>query len=241
MFEFSLSQARATVGALALSALAACSGGASRPAGPAAIGNPVAEIDAIVDLLNRGDADAARKRLRAALKRAPQDSSARLLLDSIERDARTALGPISYAYTVRPGDTMLGLADRLLGNRLKFYQLSRYNVIATPATLSAGTTLRIPGEPPRLPQPRPESQRPPAATAPVPRPRPSAIKPPAARADPAAARRARAAGLAALNAGNVDRAVAQLRRAAALDPGSAPIQRDLQRAQRIAATVRAAR
>jgi EAL domain-containing protein (putative c-di-GMP-specific phosphodiesterase class I) len=59
------------------------------------------------------------------------------------------------------------------------------------------------------------------------------------RANPAAAQRARSAGLAALNRGAVKQAVGLLQRAHALDPGNAVILRDLQRAERIAATVRA--
>jgi hypothetical protein len=49
----------------------------------------------------------------------------------------------------------------------------------------------------------------------------------------------RSAGLAALNRGAVKQAVGLLQRAHALDPGNAVILRDLQRAERIAATVRA--
>ncbi|MDB5737864.1 MAG: hypothetical protein JWO65_1532, partial [Sphingomonas bacterium] len=60
-------------------------------------------------------------------------------------------------------------------------------------------------------------------------------------ANPALAARMRAAGLAALNQGNVDRAVALLRRASQLDPGNALIGRDLERAERIARTVKARR
>jgi Flp pilus assembly protein TadD len=66
-------------------------------------------------------------------------------------------------------------------------------------------------------------------------------KPVAPLANPAVARQLRAAGLAALNQGNIDRAVALLRRAATLDPGNPLIARDLGRAERIAATVRARR
>ena len=60
-----------------------------------------------------------------------------------------------------------------------------------------------------------------------------------AAANPAAARAARTAGLVALNQGAVQRAVGLLRRAATLDPGNPLIARDLARAERIAATVRA--
>lgn len=234
-------------------ALSACG---QKPA-PAPVGNlavaeaPATEIAAIAALLDQGNDKEARKRLRGVLKTSPNDPEAQLLRDSIERDAKELLGPESYPYVVKPGETMSGLAQRLLGNRLKAYQLARYNGIAVPASLAAGTTIRIPGTPPRPPAPRPEpakpaptpaKPRPAAPDKPAPKPTsPTATAPARPAANPAAAQRARAAGLAALNAGNVNAALAQLRRAAALDPGNAVIARDLARAERIAATVRARR
>lgn len=227
----------------ALAALAACSGGPSRPGvgtAPPAV-STAAEIETAVGLLNRGEHKDARKRLRAVLKREPMNASAKLLLDSIEGNAQEQLGPRSFAYTVRPGDTMAELADRFLGNRLKFYQLARYNGLENPSALTAGQSIRIPGEAPRPPAPRPEPQRPSTPSTrptPAPTPAPAPVKP---AGNPAAARQARAAGLAALNQGKVAQAVTLLRRAAALDPGNPVIARDLARAERIAATVRARR
>jgi LysM repeat protein len=236
----------AGVGALAL---AACSAGPARvKTAPAPPTTPAAnETDAVFDLLMQGKDAAARKKLKAILKRDPMNASARLLSDSIERDPKELLGPQSYAYVVAPGETMVGLAQRFLGNRLKAYQLVRYNGLKAPVTLVAAQVLRIPGEPPRPPEPavRPESA--PAKSAPtkstLPKPKASSPKPAAPAAspagNPAAARQLRTAGLAALNQGNVDRAVGLLRRAAQLDPGNTVIARDLGRAERIAATVRA--
>jgi hypothetical protein len=226
-----------------LAALAACSKGPSRPETAAPVLSPQAEIEAVVALLEKGQEDQAKKRLRAVLKRSPNDAPAQLLLDSIERDPKELLGPESYPYTVKPGETWTSLAERLLGNRLKFYQLARYNGLSAAIPLSPGQGVRIPGEPPRPPAPRPEPRKDTPAPAPsTPKPKPSAPKPAAPTqpiGNPSAARQARAAGLAALNQGKVAQAVALLRRAASLDPGNALIQRDLQRAQRIAATVRA--
>ena len=228
-----------------LAALAACSSGPqARPeATVAPVPTVAAEIDAIVTLLDAGDAKAARRRLTAVLKREPQNAEAQLLLDSIDNDARAALGPTSYPYEVQPGDTMAGIAQRLLGNRLKFYQLARYNDVAIPRDLPVGRTLRIPGTAPRpAPVARPEPPRP-ARPAPPPAAAKAKAAAPAAPTrsarNPAAAQQSRAAGLAALNQGNVARAVGLLRRARALDPANALIARDLQRAERIQATVRA--
>ena len=55
-----------------------------------------------------------------------------------EGDARADLGSTSYPYTVAPGDTMSALAERFLGNRLKSYQLARYNGLDDPAALRRG-------------------------------------------------------------------------------------------------------
>ncbi len=237
-----------TMGAASLAlALAACGGGPrvekSAPPPPAA--TTAGEVDAIAAMLDRGEAKFARKRIAAALKRDPMNASLLLLRDSIERDPVDLLGPQSYPYVTRPGDTMQGLAARLLGNRLKAYQLARYNRIEVPASLIAGTTLRIPGQPPRPPAPVPVRRPDPAparpAPAPAAKPKPAPAAPATPVRNPAAAARARGAGLAALNAGKAGQAVGLLRRAAALDPGNPAIARDLARAERIAAAVRARR
>lgn len=225
----------------ALGALEACSGHVPHPQVPVAIAPASGEIDAILALLMQGDTKAAQGKLKALLKRDPMNASALVLRESIDSDAKAALGPESYAYTVRPGDTMVDLSQRFLGNRLKAYQLARYNGITNPSTLAAGQVLQIPGEAPHAAAARPASE-PEHSHAQTPAERPKPAPAPAAPAtDPAAARQARSAGLAALAQGNVTRAVAMLRRAHALDPSSPLIARDLARAERIANTVRARR
>lgn len=238
----SVKRSRLAVVLIGACALAACSGGPGRVKSvtpPPATVSPAREVDAAFDLLMAGQTGAADKRLKALLKREPGNPAAQLLRDSIARDPKDLLGPDSYAYTVRAGDTITGLAERLLGNRLKAYQLLRYNGLKAPAVLTPGQSVRIPGEMPRA---EPVRRLEPTAPSTTPKPKPVAPKPAsptAPAANPAAARQARAAGLAALNQGNVGRAVALLRRAAALDPGNPVIARDLARAERIAATVRA--
>jgi pyruvate/2-oxoglutarate dehydrogenase complex dihydrolipoamide acyltransferase (E2) component len=227
-------------------ALAACaSGPKSRPAPAGNAAADAASVDRVVTLLDTGQESAARKELKAVLKRAPNDPAALVLRDSLDKDPVELLGPRSFSYTVKPGETMLVLADRFLGNRLKSYQLARYNGIAVPASLTAGTVLKIPGEAPR-PTPAPAPTRPepakPGKTKPKPAaPKPSMPAPARPAANPVAAAQARAAGLAALNGGRVAQAVNLLRRARALDPGNPLIQRDLARAERIAQAVRTKR
>jgi pyruvate/2-oxoglutarate dehydrogenase complex dihydrolipoamide acyltransferase (E2) component len=228
----------ALAGALAL---AACSKAPPPKTAPVPVPVAVAEsdIDGVQALLMQGDSKSAGEQLEPLLKREPMNPQLLLLRDSIVGDPREQLGPVSYPYVVRPGETIEQLAERLLGNRLKAYQLARYNGLATPSALAAGQAIRIPGTPPR-PKVQPAPERP-SRSAPAPKPRPATPAPAPAKpaTNPAAAQRARSAGLAALNRGAVNEAVTQLQRAHALDPGNAMILRDLQRAQRIAATVRA--
>lgn len=222
-------------------ALSACGPGGG-PRTPATVAAPQSPLDAAVDLLDQGNEKGALKRLRPLLKANPNDPQANVLLESIRRDPVELLGAKSFAYTVQPGDTMIGLSQRFLGNRLKFYQLARYNHVAPPASLSAGTLLRIPGEAPRPEAPRAEpAPVEPARAAPRAKAKPKAPAPAAAPAktatDPTAALKLRGLGLAALNQGKVTQAVGLLRHAAALDPGNPLIVRDLARAQRIAQAV----
>lgn len=225
-------------------ALAACSAGPGRvkplSAPPAA--SVASETDAAFDLLMQGKEALAAGKLRSILKRDPMNPAATMLMGSIAGDPKDLLGPQSYPYTVSAGDTIEGLSERFLGNRMKAYQLVRYNGLKAPVTLVTGQVIRMPGEPPR-PEPvrRAEPEAKPAPPPVAPKPKVVAPKPvaPAVGTNPAAARQLRTAGLAALNQGNVDRAVGLLRRAKQADPANPLIARDLTRAERIAATVRA--
>lgn len=234
---------RRTVFLAAALALAGCASGAK----PGAVSAPVSSaqsIDAIAEHLNQGDVSAARKLINSGLKRDPNNPSLALLRDSIARDPVELLGPQSFDYVVQPGDTLVGIAQRFLGNRLMTYQLARYNGIEKPTTLTAGQTVRIPGTKPAPPARRaatPAPSTPSAPSAPRAQPPKQAVVPPAARVDPAAARQLRTQGLAALNKGSAARAVQLLRRASALDPASTVIKADLARAERIEATVRSRR
>lgn len=175
-----------------------------------------------VELLGTGQGVLARAELIAVLAEQPANAVARKLLDQIDRDPRELLGEKHYAYKVRPGDTMSTLADRLLGDGLLFYGLARYNNITDPSQMTVGQTLRIPGAPRKVTAAKP------AAPSPT----------PVAQRNPTRAVQLRGQALEQMNRGAINRAVALLRQAQALDPGSAAIQRDLDRAVRIQANVR---
>lgn len=233
----------------AVVALSACSTSPKQlPAtSSGAVTTSPAVIEEISTLLDRGEVRSAKRRLSKELKQDPMNPSLMVLLQGIEGDAKADLGEASYAYTVKPGETMQELAERFLGNRLKFYQLARYNDIDVPADLPSGQQLRIPGRA-NVPAPAPRSAQPKAAppAAAAPRETPKALARPAPAptrpaTNPAAAQRARAAGLTALNRGKIAHAVTLLRQAATLDPSNSAIAGDLARAERIAATVRTRR
>lgn len=229
---------------LLAAALSACSHAPEttgpRPATIQAIGN-AQRMDDVIAQLEKGDRKNAERTLRQMVKGDPNDRASAALLESLSADPVAMLGSKSFAYRVQPGDRLVDLSRRYLGDRLKFYALARYNGIETPSSLKPGQMIRIPGdEPPPRPAP------PPRASAPAERPAaPAAVKPrPVAKApaaDPARAARLRASGLAALNQGQVARAVVLLHEAATIAPNDPLIRRDLERAQRIRKTVKTKR
>jgi len=232
--------------AMVAAGLAGCAskpgGTAPRPAMVQQVSN-AQELGDVISLLDKGEEKAAHKKLEAMVKRDPADTRSRALLDSISADPAATLGAQSFAYRVEPGDTMQGIAQRFLNDRMKFYLLARYNQIAVPALLKPGQAIRVPGVRPKeaaVPAPRPRPEAPPT---PAPKPAPPIASPaPAPRAtDPRRAAQLRSAGLTALNKGQVGNAVGLLAQASRLDPGNVLIQRDLDRAKRLQAMVRARR
>jgi|GEM_PF-2142095 len=196
-------------------------------------------VRAAVEYLDAGQEQQARAELRAALELQPNSSAARGLMQQIESDPRTLLGQRARTYTVQQGETMSQLAERFLGDPMLFYALSRYNDLSAPNQVAAGQTLSIPqravvtaaSSTPSLPLPSP------GATAATPAPLP-APPPRVAGVDPTRAGQLRLQGLQRLNTGDVNGAVTLLRQALTLDEGNPAIQRDLDRAVRMQASLR---
>lgn len=227
--------------------IAGCSGAPGGGRAPAAASDAGWQgrerVQEAIALLNRGEAARARRQLMAALRRDPGDGIARQLLGQIDGDPRQMLGAQSYSHVLRDGETLSTVAQRALGNPMMFWILARYNNIAVPQDVRPGQTIEIPGRRPAPPAPRraaPAPQAaPPART--QNRPAPAPAEPPRPTANPALAARLRSQGLAALNAGAVDRAVNLLAQASVADPGNGAIRADLARAQRVQRTVRSRR
>lgn len=225
-----------------LSGLAACSATprpkAGRPATVQAISNDQ-QIADVIGALETGDTARARKLLKEMSRRDPSDRQVQTLLVGIDANPVAVLGTTTFPYTVQRGDRMTSIAERFLGDRLKFHLLARYNGLRTPS-VEPGQVLRIPGTAPApiaspVVRPRPENK--PAASAPPPRTTPPVAAAPAA--NPALAGSLRGQAVKALDQGKVATAVVLLRRAKAADPGNALVARDLARAERLLATVRA--
>jgi tetratricopeptide (TPR) repeat protein len=231
--------------------LAGCGANSKTTAGPATASTNApaqdegwvgrANVTDAIAFLNQGQSDKARKVLVAALKKQPGDTIARRLLDQIDLDPRVLLGTENYSYTLKTDDTLSSLAQRFLGDPMLFYALSRYNGLTLPTQLSAGQTILIPGK--RKPAPV-EPRRVPVVRKPPPGPtvaKPAPPKPVTAPTNPGLAAKLRGQGLAALNGGAINRAVALFRQALSLDPANATIKGDLVRALRVQNTLRAHR
>jgi nucleoid-associated protein YgaU len=193
--------------------------------------SPGERLTLAVELLKHAHRDQARAELEAMAANGPRDMAGTRLLRDMDEDPKAVLGEQNFAYTVRPGETMETLAERFLGDRLRFYILARYNNIDAPAEVAAGRVLAIPGVFRKPPPPAPRIATPAAPPPPAP---PTA---PVVAIDAGRAKSLRAAGLESLNRGQINRSVNLLRQAAALDPTSPLIKRDLARAQRIQAGV----
>lgn len=118
---------------------------AGRPVGvETAGGAEAAELKPIVSLLEDGQMAEARRRLDAAIAEGAGRNWAHGLREQLSADPEAFLGSDSIPHTVAPGESLSQLADRYLGDPLRFVILARYNGIARPRALEVGRVLRIP-------------------------------------------------------------------------------------------------
>jgi tetratricopeptide (TPR) repeat protein len=205
------------------------------PASPAAQQQAQKIAIAAVELLEGGFEDQARIELQRALMADANNRLAHNLLRQMSVDPVAALGRESFAYVVKPGETLSRIAQRHLGDVYSFYILARYNDIRVPKQLAGGQTIRIPGKAPPptamereprrgeaaivRPEIRPAIATPESPALPLPAP---VAAPPAAPSAPelSPAERALRAAEAAERSGDLDRALADYRRAGD-QPGAA--------------------
>lgn len=199
------------------------------PVTPAAAEQARKTALAAAELLEAGNEDQAKAELQRALTIDPNNKLAQSLLKQISADPVATLGRESFAYTVRPSDTLSKIAQRFLGDVYLFYILARYNDIKVPKQVSGGQVLRIPGKaPPPAPPAAPTPPAPPPApvAAPVAAPPPPVAPPPPPAApppppEPSPGEKAMAGAAAAERAGDLRRALTGYTTAAALNQAGA--------------------
>lgn len=98
--------------------------------------------------LMMGNEEQGRRELLLALCQEPDDPKARDLLRQLDVAPEKELGREFVAYRVQPGDSLPGIAKRLLGDPYRFYLLARYNHLARPGEVSEGQCLRVPAQAP---------------------------------------------------------------------------------------------
>lgn len=103
------------------------------------------------DLLDAGKQAQAKEALDQAQALDPDNALARTLKQSIVSNPVTELGDVSWAYVVKPNDTLSKISGQYLKDEYKFYLLARYNDIAVPKSLAAGRSIKIPGTKPKEP------------------------------------------------------------------------------------------
>ncbi len=137
------------------------------PASPAAQQQAQKIAQAAVEMLESGNEDQARAELNRAIGVDPQNKLAQNLSRQITADPIAVLGRESFAYTVRPSDTLSRIAGRFLGDVYAFYILARYNDIKVPKQVSTGQVIRVPGKaPPTAASPPPQAPSPPTEAGP---------------------------------------------------------------------------
>jgi len=215
------------------------------PAAPTAPPTPGAQAQAqriataAIDLLEAGHEDQAKAELQHALALDPGNRLAQNLMRQITADPAAALGRESFAYTVRPSDTLSRIAGRFMGDIYAFYILARYNDIKVPRLVAGGQVIRIPGKAPppgalerdaRKPEataPKVELKvEPKKEAAPPPPPAPAPPPPPPPPPEPTPGERALRNAEAAERAGNLELAHTEYKRAAGLDQPAATAKAD---------------
>lgn len=200
------------------------------PVGPAAQQQAQKIALAAAEMLESGNEEPARGELKRALGVDPQNKLALNLSRQMAADPVATLGRESFAYTVRPSDTMSRIAQRFLGDVYAFYILARYNDIKVPKQVSSGQVIRVPGKAPP-PGAAPAAERTAPAATPHPAAAPPSIEsvlrapqaaPPQPPPEPTPGERAMRAAAAAERAADLPRARAEYLNAASLNqPGAA--------------------
>jgi hypothetical protein len=163
-------------------------------------------------------------------------------------DPYVLMGRESFSYTVRAGESLSRIAGHFLGDIYLFYGLARYNDIRVPRQVAGGQVIRVPGKAPppedrELPKPAPKPPKagkattpppPPSTVAPelsAPPPAAPAPSPPPPPPEPSPGAKAMQSAAAFERSGNLERALADYRKAASLDQAGAAVKAEAVRKQ----------
>ena len=131
------------------------SAAAPMPPAPAVTNPEISGGDAVarehlqnaMNALQAGREANAKTELDAVLRHDPENKVARSLLAQIQTDpAKYFSAQDSFNYTLQPGDTLPGIAQRFLDEPLKFHILARFNGITDPSRLAPGRVIKVPGK-----------------------------------------------------------------------------------------------
>jgi tetratricopeptide (TPR) repeat protein len=98
------------------------------------------------DLLDMGQEEQARVEIERALALDPANRLAASLKKQIEDDPFVVWGRESFAYMVKPGESLSKIAAIYLRDPLLFYFLARYNDIKVPRQVAGNQTIRLPSK-----------------------------------------------------------------------------------------------
>lgn len=101
-----------------------------------------------IELISIGEWELAARHLNWAAELERNPKLANMVIEQLTADPEEYLGKENYSYQVRAGDTLADIAERFLGDALKFPILARYNDIAVPQGMARNIVLRIPGDRP---------------------------------------------------------------------------------------------
>jgi tetratricopeptide (TPR) repeat protein len=187
---------------------------------------------AAVGLLGAGNEMQAAAELKRALALDPANKLAISLSRQISEDPQllyAQYGRDSFAYAVKPGESLSAIAERFLGDKYAFYGLARFNDIKVPRQVAGGQSIRVPGKAPptaAMAEPvRPAKPRPPEPTNAPADPVPAAAapaSPPPPDPGPSPAEKAFRNGEALEKTNSLDKALAEYKVAAALGYAAAP-------------------
>jgi len=108
--------------------------------------SPTQHVQQGISFLKLGSVDIAKNEFESALKKQPDNATAKKLLRQINLtvDEYFKDKPVTKSFISQPGDTFSTLAAKYLDDPLEFYILARFNNLENSSELVAGKIIKIP-------------------------------------------------------------------------------------------------